>query len=108
MGSLIAGLDGLEGGTVEADDRWVVDAWKECAVVAEEEVVGVGGSEGLLRCSAEWELSFLPCNESFSFFFFFRKPPRLGIQDYRSDDEKGGRRLVASSDPFERFELAIV
>jgi hypothetical protein len=69
-------------------------------------VVGVGGSERL-RTSAEWELSFLACNESFSFFFFLRKP-RVGIQDDQTVVEKGGRRLVASSNPFVRVEWARV
>jgi hypothetical protein len=33
-----------------------------------------------MRESVDWELSFLACNESFSFFFFFRNP-RVGIYE---------------------------
>jgi len=45
-------------------------------VVAE---VGVDGSESRI---SDWELLFLACDESFSFFFFLRNP-RAGMQGSR-------------------------
>lgn len=78
MGAGADGIDGFEGGTIEAEEADAVECllselWCEVVGVV---AVGVGGSDSR---SSDWELSFLACNESLSFFFFLRNP-RVGMR----------------------------
>lgn len=80
------GIDGFEGGAVEAEDADTVECllselWCEAVGVVAVAEVGVGGSDSR---SSDWELSFLACNESFSFFFFLRNP-RVGMRKIAGD-----------------------
>lgn len=76
MGAGADGIDGFEGGTIEAEEEvecLLSELWCEVVGVV---AVGVGGSDSR---SSDWELSFLACNESLSFFFFLRNP-RVGMR----------------------------
>ena len=82
----------------------MLDCPKECAVVVEVAVVGVGGSDGFRRsAAADCELAVRACNDGFSFFFFLRNP-RVGMQGRWKGVEKGEPWSLAASDPFVRFE----
>lgn len=76
MGAGADGIDDFEGGTIEAEEEvecLLSELWCEAVGVV---AVGVGGSDSR---SSDWELSFLACNESLSFFFFLRNP-RVGMR----------------------------
>lgn len=81
MGSTGAGgLEGFWGGAVETEEADSIEGLSElwCEVIGVVAVaeVGVGGSDSRI---SDWELSFLACKESLSFFFFF-KNPRVGMR----------------------------
>lgn len=97
MGSMGAGADGIEGGTIEAEEEvecLLSELWCEVVGVV---AVGVGGSDSR---SSDWELSFLACNESLSFFFFLRNP-RVGMRKIAGNILRGeGSRWWPPPIPF--------